>query len=170
MQASAAARYGQARLGYLDEYTRRRVAAVLLAITTVVAVLAIADIGPFSDPPTQEELAQDTVEEFFAAGADGDFKTFCGLLTKSARSAVEVRAGAIAAEQGLEGCVEIFDALVGDQLKGSRLRVTLSSVSGDRARVETEIQVKGGGGRQQRSVLLELAENGEWRIYDPGFG
>ena len=138
-------------------------------VVIVIAALAITDVGPFSDPPTQEELAQETVEEFFAAGADGDFKTFCDLLTKPAQQSIEVRAGAIAAEEDLEGCAEILDALVGDQLKGSRLVVTLSSVSGDRARVETELIVKGRGGRQQRTVLLEL-EDGDWLISDPGFG
>jgi hypothetical protein len=156
-------------LGHLDEHTRRRVAAVLLVIGVVVAVLAIADLGPFSDPPTEAERAQDAVEEFFGAAAEGDFATFCGLLTKPARQAIEVRAGAIAAERDLKGCVEILEALVGKELEGSELRVTLSSVSGDRARVETDLKVKGRGGRQQRSVLLQLTD-GEWLIYDPGFG
>ena len=156
-------------MGYLDEYTRRRVAAVLLAIGLVIAVLAIADLGPFDNPPTQEELAQETVEDFFAAAAEGDFKTFCGLLTRTAREAIEVRAGAIAAEEGLKGCAEILDTLVGKQLEGSELEITLANVSGNRARVETELKVKGEAGREQRSVLLEL-DDGEWLIYDPGFG
>ena len=156
-------------MGYLDPHTRRRIAASLLVIGAVVAVLAIADLGPFADPPTQEERAQETVEEFFAAGAEGDFETFCRLLTRAARESIEVRAGALAAEQDLEGCTEILTALVGEQLEGSELTVVLTSVSGDRARVETELKVKGEAGREQRSVLLQLAD-GEWRIYDPGFG
>lgn len=158
-----------ASLGYLDEYTRRRVAAVLLVIGTVIAVLAIADLGPFSNPPTQEELAQETVEEFFGAASEGDFETFCGLLTKPARQAIEVRAGALAAEQGLEGCAEILGELAGKQLEGGELTITLSNVNGDRARVETELKLKGQAGREQRSVLLQLTD-GEWLIYDPGFG
>lgn len=156
-------------LGYLDPYTRRRVAAVLLVVGVVIAALAIADIGPFSNPPTESERAQDTVEEFFAAAADGDFDTFCGLLTGSARKAIEQRAGAIAAEENLKGCPEILGTLVGDQLAGSELTITLSSVSGDRARVETELRPQGKGGREQRSVLLQEVE-GDWLIYDPGFG
>jgi hypothetical protein len=156
-------------LGYLDEHTRRRVAAVLLVLGAVVAVLAIADLGPFSDPPTEEERAQEAVERFFAAGAEGDFEAFCGLLTRPAREAIEIRAGALAAEEGLEGCIEILDALVGRQLEGSELEITLSNVSGDRARVETELRLAGRGGREQRSVLLQLTD-GEWLIYDPGFG
>lgn len=157
-------------MGYLDEHTRRRVAAVLLVIGVVVAALAIADLGPFSDPPTQEELAQETVEEFFAAAREGDFETFCGLLTGTARQGIEVRAGAIAAEEGLKGCAEILKALVGKQFEGSELTITLSSVSGNRARVETELKMKGEAGRQQRSVLLEQDRDGDWLISDPGFG
>ncbi|MGI9020252.1 MAG: hypothetical protein ACR2G3_06035 [Solirubrobacterales bacterium] len=157
-------------MGYLDEYTRRRVAAVLLVVGIVVAVLAIANVGPFSDPPTQEELAQETVEEFFAAARAGDFKTFCDLLTKAARQGIEVRAGAIAAQEDLEGCAEILGTLVGKQLEGSELRITLSNVSGNRARVETELKLEGEPGRQQRSVLLEQSPDGDWKISDPGFG
>jgi hypothetical protein len=156
-------------LGFLDQHTRRRVAAVLLVIGAVLAALAITDLGPFSDPPTEEERAEEAVKQFFAAGAEGDFKAFCGLLTKPARQAIELRAGAIAAEQGLEGCPEILDTLVGKQLKGSELEITLSNVSGDRARVETELKTTAKGGREQRSVLLQL-DDGEWLIYDPGFG
>jgi ketosteroid isomerase-like protein len=157
-------------MGYLDEHTRRRVAAVLLVIGAIIAVLAITDLGPFSDPPTQEELAQETVEEFFAAARKGDFEAFCSLLTGTARQAIEVRAGAIAAEEGLKGCAEILKTLAGRQFEGSELTVTLSSVSGNRARVETELKLKGEAGREQRSVLLEQNRDGDWLISDPGFG
>ena len=68
----------------MDEVTRRRIAAVLLVIVVIVAALAIADLGPFSDPPTEEERAQETVEDFFGAAADGDFKEFCDLLSETA--------------------------------------------------------------------------------------
>ena len=157
-------------MGYLDEYTRRRVAAVLLVVSVVVAALAIADLGPFDDPPTQEELAQETVEEFFAAARASDFQAFCDLLTKPARQAIEVRAGAIAAEENLKGCAEILGTLVGEQFAGSELRITLANVSGNRARVETELKLEGEPGRQQRSVLLEQSPEGDWLIHDPGFG
>ena len=166
-----AARYGQPALGYLDEYTRRRVAAVLLVIGIVIAALAIADVGPFSEPPTEEERAADAVEEFFAAATDGDFETFCGLLTKEARAAIELRGAALAAQtdKELKGCKEVLGTLVGKQFEGSELKITLSNVSGNRARVETELKLKGEPGRQQRSVLLQEID-GEWLIYDPGFG
>lgn len=156
-------------MGYLDPYTRRRVAAVLLVVGVIVAGLAIADVGPFSDPPTEEERAADAVEEFFTSAAEGDFKTFCGLLTEPARAAIKQRAGALAAEQGLEGCPEILRAFAGKEFQGSELKVVSSSVSGDRARVETELRLSGRGGSEQRSILLQLYK-GEWLIYDPGFG
>jgi hypothetical protein len=152
------------RVGFLDPYTRRRVAAVLLVIGVVVAGLAIADLGPFSNPPTEEERAEDTVERFFAAASEGDFDTFCGLLTKQARKQVEVSGGAIAAEQGLKGCAEILEGLAGKQFKDSRLRIISSNVSGDQARVETKLKLQGESG-EQRSVLLQLS-TGEWLVAD----
>jgi hypothetical protein len=167
--AGASGRYGQRDLGYLDPYTRRRVAAILLIVGVVVAGIAIADVGPFSDPPTEEEQAADTVEEFFASAADGDFKTFCGLLTPPARNLIAQRAGQLAQEEGLEGCAEILRALAGKELAENELQITESSVSGDRARVETELRVPGKKGVEQRSVLLQLYKD-EWLIYDPGFG
>ncbi len=156
-------------MGYLDEHTRRRIAALLLVLGAIVIGLALADVGPFSDPPTEAELAQDTVEEFFAAAADGDFDSFCGFLTKPAREAIEVRAGAIAAEQELAGCAEILKAIAGEQFKDSELEIASSSVSGDQARVETELKLEGEAGKEQRSVLLQRVRD-EWLIYDPGFG
>jgi hypothetical protein len=156
-------------VGYLDPYTRRRVAAVLLILGVVVAALALADVGPFSDPPTEEERAADAVEEFYGAAREGDFGAFCKKLTKPARAAIEQRAGAIAAEEGLEGCAEILGALAGKELESNELTIIESSVSGDRARVETELKLAGQKRREQRSVLLQL-DKGEWLIYDPGFG
>jgi hypothetical protein len=151
-------------VGYLDPHTRRRVAAVLLVIGVIIAGLAIADIGPFSDPPTEEERAEDTVERFFAAAADGDFDTFCGLLTKQARQQIEVSGGAIAAEQDLHGCSEILKGLAGKQFKDSQLKITASNVSGDQARVETKLKLRGEPG-EERSVLLQLSK-GEWYVQD----
>jgi len=156
-------------VGHLDEHTRRRIAAALLVIGIVVAALAIADVGPFSDPPTDEERAQAAVERFFGAAADGDFKTFCALFTKEARVGVEQRAGALAAEQDLEGCEQILEALAGKQFRDSELNVVEVSVSGPSARVETELKLKGEPGKQQRSVMLTEVD-GKWRVSDPGFG
>ena len=66
----------------MSDVVRRRIAALLLIAGIAVAVLAIADVGPFDDPPTEEERVQETVEDFFGAAANGDSKTFCGLLTE----------------------------------------------------------------------------------------
>jgi len=152
-------------VGYLDPYTRRRIAAVLLVVGVIVAALAIADVGPFEDEPTEEERAADTVERFFGAAADGDFQTFCHLMTKEAREAIEVSAGEVAIEQNLDGCSEILDKLGGKQFKETELRVVSSNVSGDQARVETELKLPDEPGKQQRSVLLQLS-NGEWYVQD----
>lgn len=154
----------------LDQYTRRRIAAILLIAGVIVAVLASTDVGPFSDPPTQEELAEEAVAEFFGAAEEGDYKAFCDGLTKGARQSIEVRAGALAAEEDLTGCAEILEAFVGDQFKESELRITFSNVEGNRARVETELKLKGEPGRSQRTVLLEQSTDGDWLISDPGFG
>ena len=159
-----------ARLGYLDVYTRRRVAAVLLVIGAVIAALAITDTGPFSDPPTEEELAEETVVDFFAAAEQSDFKTFCDLLTKQASQSIEVRAGELAAAEDLNGCDEILGAFVGKQFADSDALVTFSNVEGNRARVEIELKLKGEPGRSQRTVLLEQSPEGGWLISDPGFG
>jgi hypothetical protein len=150
-------------MGYLSEKTRRRIAAALLAVGAAIAALAIADVGPFSDPPTEEELAEDTVEEFFAAAGEGDFDTVCDLLTKAARQGIEVRFGAIAAEEKLSDCAQILDEVIGKQLEGSELGIASSNVSGEAARVEAELKIKGEPGREQRSVLLELVGS-DWLI------
>ncbi len=157
-------------MGYFDEYTRRRIAAVLLVVGVIVAALAIADAGPFEDPPTQEELTEEVVRDFFAAGEAGEFESFCDLLTKPAQQSIEVRAGALAAEEGLKGCAEILSVFVGKRFADSELRITFSNVSGNRARVETELRLKGEPGRSPRTVLLEQTPEGDWLISDPGFG
>lgn len=150
-------------MGYLSEKTRRRIAAALLVVGAAIAALAIADVGPFSDPPTEEELAEDTVEEFFAAAGEGDFDTVCDLLTKTARQGIEVRFGAIAAEEKLSDCAQILDEVIGKQLEGSELGIASSNVSGEAARVEAELKIRGEPGREQRSVLLELVGS-DWLI------
>ena len=150
-------------MGYLSEKTRRRIAAALLVVGAAIAALAIADVGPFSDPPTEEELAEDTVEEFFAAAGEGNFDTMCDLLTKPARQGIEVRFGEIAAEEKLGDCAEILDTVIGKQLEGSELGIASSNVSGEAARVEAELKIKGEPGQEQRSVLLELVGS-DWLI------
>jgi hypothetical protein len=152
----------------LDPVTRRRVAAVLLVVGIVLAALAIGDIGPFEDPPTESDRAEAAAAEFFAAASDGDFKEFCDLLTKEARQGIEARAAGLA-EAGLNGCEDILKLVAKKQLAGSEAGVTDVSVSGPRARVEVNLRLKGEKGHQQRTVLLEQVKD-EWLVSDPGSG
>lgn len=156
-------------MGVLDPVTRRRIAALLLVIGVVVTVLAIGNIGPFSDPPTEEQRAEAAVLSFFGAASDGDFKTFCDLLTKDARAGIEARAAGIAAQEGLKGCQEILTVLAKRQFAGSEAAVTTVSISGPRARVEANLKLEGERGHEQRTVLLDQVD-GEWVVSDPGFG
>ena len=52
--------------------------------------MAIADVGPFEDPVTEEQRAGQVVNDVFAAAAAGDGERFCGLLTPDARDAIEI--------------------------------------------------------------------------------
>src|SRR5205814_9122454 len=45
-------------VGYLSEATRRRIAAALLVVGVAVAVLALANIGPVSNPASEAERAR----------------------------------------------------------------------------------------------------------------
>ncbi len=153
-------------MGYLSDVARRRIAALLLLAAIVVGALAIANVGPFSDPPTQEERAQATVERFFAAARSKDFKAVCDQLTNQEQRTVEQRAGAIAAQQGLKGCADILEALLGDQLASSRIeKFDQVSVSGNQARIEAELRTPGSKHARPTTFQLFLVR-GEWRIAD----
>jgi hypothetical protein len=156
-------------MGVLDPVTRRRIAALLLILGTILIVAAATDVGPFSDPPTPEEKAENAASDFFAAASDGDFKEFCGLLTKEARSTIEARAAALSSEENLNGCEEILGALVKKQFAGSEAEVISVNVSGPQARAEVKLKLKGEKGTEQRTLLL-AEEDGEWLISNPGFG
>ena len=149
----------------MSDTLRRRIAALLLVAVIVVAVLAIEDVGPFSDPETEEERVQATVEEFFGAAAEGESKTFCDLLTADAREALRVSTAQRLQSDELPECTRILDVLA-PAFADSQLDVRFVSVSGNRARVEARYRLAGSGA-QPRTVLL-LSEDGEWRISDPG--
>ena len=149
----------------MSDTLRRRIAAGLLIVGVVVAVLAIEDVGPFSDPVTEEERVQATVERFFGAASEGDSKTFCTLLTSDAREALEVSTAQRLQTDETPECTKILDVLA-PVFKGSAVSVRFVSVSGNRARVEARYRVAGSGA-QPRTLLL-LDEDGEWRISDPG--
>jgi HEAT repeat protein len=149
----------------MSDALRRRVAVALLILGAAVAALAIADVGPFSDPPTEEERVADVVEHFFGAASDGDSATFCRLLTSDAREALQVETAQRLHIDEEPRCKRILDAL-GGIFEGSQVSVRYVSVSGNRARVEARYKLAGAGG-EPRTVLL-LEERGEWRVSDPG--
>ena len=155
-------------MGNLSEATRRRIAALILLAGIAVAALAIADVGPFSDPPTQEQRAQDAVEGFFAAAQDKDFKTACDKLTEEEQRAIEQRAGSIAAQEGLKGCDEILKAFLGNQLAGTRItKVSDVRVSGNQAIVEANLTAPGEKATHTTTFHLFLIRD-EWKIADFG--
>jgi hypothetical protein len=149
----------------MSELARRRIAALLLVAGIAVAALAIADVGPFEDPPTEEENVEAAVERFFGAAAAGDSKTFCALLTDEARQALRLNTAQRLQIDELPECERILDA-IGVAFKGSQLIVRQVTVSGNRARVEGRYRLADGAA-QPRTVLL-LSEDGRWRISDPG--
>jgi len=149
----------------VDPVLRRRIAALLLIAGIAVAALALADVGPFEDPVTEEQRVEDAVESFFAAAAAGDGETFCGLLTTDARRALEVSTAQRLQTDETPKCARIVELLEA-AFAGSGIDVRYVSVSGIRARVEARYKIPGHAA-QPRTVLL-LEENGEWRISDPG--
>ncbi len=155
-------------MGNLSEAARRRTAAVILLAGIVVAALAIADVGPFSNPPSEAQRAQDAVEGFFAAAQQRHFKTACDQLTQQEQRAIEQRAGSIAAREGLKGCDEILKAFLGDQLAATRItKVADVRVSGNQAVVDASLSSPGGKGAQSTTFHLFLVR-GEWKIDDFG--
>ncbi len=149
----------------MSDVLRRRIAALLLVVGIAVAVLAIKDVGPFSDPPTQEETVRGVVEDFFAAAAAGDSKTFCRLLTEDAREELEVNtAQRLQSDEALT-CTQILDVLA-PAFEDSQVDVRFVSISGIRARVEARYKLADSPA-QPRTILLVL-EDDEWHVSDPG--
>jgi hypothetical protein len=149
----------------MSDVARRRIAALLLLAGIAVAVLAIEDVGPFEDPVTEEELAGDAVEDFFAAASDGDSKRFCALLTSDARHQLQVSTAQRLQVDEAPECEKILDVLA-PVFAGSEFTLNYVSVSGNRARAEGRFKI-GESPAQPRTVLL-LLEKGEWHISDPG--
>jgi hypothetical protein len=154
-------------VGYLSDIVRRRIAAGLLVVGVALAVLAITDTGPFDDPPTEEERAQAAVESFYAAAAEGDFATYCALLTPGARDRVRVNAARLLEEAGQLKCEEIL-AVAEEEFAGLSVRIRDVSVSGAQARVEADVKLPDTPGVASRTMLLEKDSAGAWRVSDPG--
>ena len=154
-------------MGYLSDIARRRIAALLLIAGVVLAVLALTDTWPFDDPPTEEELAQTVVEDYYAAAAEGDFAAYCSLLTPAARDRVRANAARLIEEAGRLKCEEIV-AVAEEELAGISVRIREVSVSGIQARVEANVKRAEVPGVESRTIFLERNDAGEWRISDPG--
>jgi hypothetical protein len=151
-------------MGYLSEIARRRIAAVLLVVGIALAALAIANVGPFSDPQTEAQRAQASVERFFDAAHDGDFGASCAQLTKDAQRTLEQRAGVAAASQGLKGCDQILKLFLA---KLEVAKIDQVSVSGNQARVEAEVRATGSKQAQPTTIGLFLI-NDRWKISNFG--
>ena len=152
-------------MGYLDEIARRRIAAVLLIAVTVAAVMAIADIGPFSDPPTAEESVQESVEEFFGAAREGDFKSVCDRLARKAHALVLYTGARLGGGKKLDRCHEVLEAQAGEGLRRAAAEVHRVRVSGYSAVAEVRLRSPRTKGVEERSIELQL-EDGEWLIAD----
>jgi hypothetical protein len=155
-------------MGNLSEAARRRIAALILVVGIAIGALAIADVGPFSDPPSEAERAQSAVEGFFASAQDEDFKSVCGLLTAEEQRVIEQRAGSVAAQKGLQGCDEILKGFLGDELAQTRItKVVDVRVSGNQAVVDANLHSPAVKGTRSATFHLFLIKD-EWKIADFG--
>lgn len=153
-------------MGYLSEYTRRRIAVMIIALGAVVGVMAIANAGPFSDPPTEADRAEAALEDFFAAARDKDFQAACVLLTPTERRQVEIRAAALAGNK--TGCANVLNSPLGLALAQTRVDVRDVRVSGDLAAVDAELRPPGVKRAQYRTYKLQLLGE-QWRISEVSF-
>ena len=155
-------------MGHLSDATRRRIAAVVVLSGIVVAALAIANLGPFANPPSEAQRAQEAVEGFFAAAHARDFESACRELTTEEQHAVEQRAATLATQKGLRGCDQILSAFLGDELAGTQITEIVDvRVSGNQAVVDANMRSPGAKGTQSATFHLFLV-SGEWRIADFG--
>jgi hypothetical protein len=152
------------RVGYLSEAARRWIAAAILVVGIAIAALAIANVGPFSNPPTQAQRAEAAVERFFTAGHEKDFKGACKQLTHEAQLTLEQRGGAVAAQKGLKGCDQILGLFLAKLELGKVVDVR---VSGNRAVVDASVRQI--GAKQGRDTTIDLFLIGDsWKIADFG--
>jgi hypothetical protein len=151
----------------VDPVVRRRVAVLLLLAGIAVAALAIADVGPFDDPVTEDQRAEQVVRDVFAAAVAGDGERFCGLLTPDAREAIEIAMAQRLQTDQAPKCGRIVQLLAA-AYEGSSVDVSYVSVSGNRARVEARLRFPGHGAEPRTLALIE--EDGEWLVADLDVG
>ena len=80
---------------------------------------------------------------------------------------VRVNAARLTRGKDLGGCEEILERF-GSSLLGGELRIRQVSVSGNRARVEANLRLPETKGAEARTIQLELDEQGDWRVSEPG--
>ncbi len=153
-------------MGYLSPVIRRRIAAALLVVGAVVVALAIANVGPFSDPPTEADRARTALEDFFTAAHHKDYKTVCRFLTAPERSQIEIRAAQLAGNS--TGCANVLDSPLGLVLARTEVEVTDVRVSGDLAAVDAKLRAPGVKRAQFRTYKLQEI-GGKWRISEVTF-
>lgn len=152
----------------LTQVERRRVALALLLLGGLLAALAATDSGPlFDDPPTEADKVRATVEQFQAAAAEGDFETYCTLLTQSARDRVRAGAAQLLEEAGQLSCADILSAAA-DRFAGQTTRIRDVRVADVLAVVEATVRTPGTPGVEARAISLERDAEGNWRVSDPG--
>jgi hypothetical protein len=154
-------------VGYLDPILRRRIAALLLIAGIVLAVLAIANIGPFSNPPTEADRARSALEDFFAAAKAKDYTRVCELLSPSQQKTLEQAAEQLSNGKVKHGCTAAVAAGGGGALARSELRIRDVRVSGSLAAIDASLRIEGVKGPQFRTFQLEEVR-GEWRVSDLG--
>jgi hypothetical protein len=153
-------------VGYLDPVIRRRIAAVVLVIAAAVGALAIANAGPFSDPPTDADRARAALEDFFAAARRRDYGAACAVLTGSERSQIEIRAAALAGNR--IGCSNVLDSPLGTELGRMRVEIEDVRVSGNLAAVDARLRAPGAKRPEYRTYKLEELGR-RWRISEVTF-
>lgn len=153
-------------MGYLDPVIRRRIAAVLLVLGAAIAALAIANVGPFSNPPTDADRARAALESFFAAAKRNDFRQACAILTAPERSQIEIRAAALAGNR--TGCSAVLDSPLGTALGRTSLEIEDVRVSGNLAAIDARLRAPGEKSPQFRTYKLEELGR-RWRISEVSF-
>ena len=154
-------------MGYLDPIVRRRIAALLLLAGAAIAVLALLNIGPFSNPPTEADRARTALEDFFAAARAKDYARVCELLSPAQQKNLEQAAEQVSKGKVANGCAAAVAAGGGGALAHSELRIRDVRVSGSLAAIDASLRIQGVKGPQFRTFQLEEV-NGEWRVSDLG--
>ena len=152
-------------MGYLDPFVRRRIAAVLLVAGAIVALLALGNVGPFSDPPSEADRARAALQEFFDAAHRKDFTKVCDLITPAQRKTIE-KAGKRATGKNV-ACADLVGAVGGGALARTDLEVLDVRVSATLAAIDTKLRIEGRPGAELRTFQLQEVDD-RWLISDLG--